>query len=390
MKRFCYCCQIILIILSLSFFSCRPKDSSNFSDVVVETQMPEIKTISKKTHKWYYFTYEGFKQTSGPQNAPQVLLKPWTEAIRISSGITISNEGFLTVNKLGLLSCEPQDEVQAKLAVNNQFFADLTVDNITSVDGFPVFHVYKNPEFNTTESAKTNHPFLVQYHPESSVFMPLLYTEDLEFSKGIEVSDVVYKDSEWAITLKSADNTRKDFEYLTFSSYESLITTEPNKRKDIINTTEISEGEYRTKILPKNFAQAPQRVKSLLSRLPNNFEYYIEIFEPNSGMQTSYIKKASGKAENSMLMDAQVILNDTFSLAVFTDGTSFFEGAIQDKYVVNNGNPIAFRLPKLPMGFSYSTFVVEKNILYIAWEEKLFYEIGRTGFLTVDLDKVFY
>ena len=108
-----------------------------------------------------------------------------------------------------------------------------------------------------------------------SVFMPLLYTEDLDFSKGIEVSDVVYKDSEWAITLKSADNTRKDFEYLTFSSYESLITTEPNKRKDIINTTEISEGEYRTKILPKNFAQAPQKVKSLLSRLPNNFEYYI-------------------------------------------------------------------------------------------------------------------
>ena len=80
MKRF-YCCQLILIILSLSFFSCTPKDSSNFSDAIVETQMPEIKTISKKTHKWYYFTYEGFKQTSGPQNTPQVLLKPWTEAI---------------------------------------------------------------------------------------------------------------------------------------------------------------------------------------------------------------------------------------------------------------------------------------------------------------------
>ena len=92
----------------------------------------------------------------------------------------------------------------------------------------------------------------------------------------MEVSDVVYNNSEWTVTLKSADNTRKDFEYLTFSSYESLITTEPNKRKDIITTTEITEGEYRSKVLPKNFSQAPQRVKSLLSRLPGNFEYFIE------------------------------------------------------------------------------------------------------------------
>ena len=77
-------------------------------------------------------------------------------------------------------------------------------------------------------------------------------------------------------------------------------------------------------------------------------------------------------------MEAQVLLNDTFSLAIFTDGTSFFEGSVQDKYVVNNGKTVAFRLPKLPMGFSYGTIAVEKNILYVAWEEKLFYEVGRT------------
>lgn len=351
--------------------------------------MPEAKIISKKSHKWFYFTYEGFKQVSVPQKTPQVLLKPWTEAIRISSGITIGNESFLTVNKLGLLNCEPQNENHAKLSINNEFFSNLTVDNMTSLDGFPVFHVYKNPEFNSLNS-KTNHPFLVQFHPESSVFMPLLFTEDLDYSDDIEVSDVIYNDSEWTVTLKSADSTKKEFEYLRFSSYESLISTEPNKRKDIIKTTEISEGEYRSKLLPKNFTQTPDRVKSLLSRLPQNFEYYIEVSEPNFGIQSSYIKKSNGKSENSILMEAQVLLNDTFSLAIFTDGTGFFEGAIQDKYVVNNGNPVAFRLPKLPMGFSYGTITVEKNILYVAWEEKVFYQIGRTGFLTVDLEQVLY
>lgn len=158
-----------LFIFTLLIFACNLKNSSKTTEVIAETQMPEIKPIPKKSHKWYYFTYDGFKQVSLPQKAPQVLLKPWTEAIRISSGITIGTEGFLTVNKLGLLNCEPQDENQAKLSVDNQFFANLTVDNMTSLDGFPVFHVYKNPEFNSVANTNSNHPFLVQYHPESSV-----------------------------------------------------------------------------------------------------------------------------------------------------------------------------------------------------------------------------
>lgn len=379
-----------LFIFVLFTFACNLKTSSKISDVTVETQMPEIKPIPKKSHKWYYFTYDGFKQVSVPQKSPQVLLKPWTEAIRISSAITIGTEGFLTVNKLGLLNCEPQNENQAKLSIDNQFFANLTVDNMTSIDGFPVFHVYKNPEFNSINNTNSNHPFLVQFHPESSVFMPLLFTEDLNYATEVEVSDVIYNNSEWTVTLKSQDNSKKEFEYLKFSSYESLITTEPNKRRDIITTTQISEGEYRLKLLPKSFSQSPQKVKSLLSRLPENFEYFIEIAEPNLGINSSYVKKSTKSTENSIPMEAQVLLNDTFSLAVFSDGTSFFEGAIQDKYVINNGNPVAFRLPKLPMGFSYSTIVVEKNILYVAWEEKVFYEVGRTGFLTVDLEQVFY
>lgn len=378
-----------LFIFILFSFGCNLKNSEKISDVVVETQMPEIKPIPKKSHKWYYFTYDGFKQVSVPQKAPQVLLKPWTESIRISSGITIGTESFLTVNKLGLLDCEPQNENHAKLAINSEFFANLTVDNMMSLDGIPVFHVYKNPEFNSMET-KSNHPFLVQFHPDSSVFMPLLFTEDLDYSSGIEVSDVIYNDSEWTITLKSANNSKKEFEYLSFSSYESLINTEPNKRKNVITTTEISEGEYRSKLLPKNFNQAPERVKSLMTRLPQNFEYFIEVAEPNLGIKSSYIKKSLSKSEEATLMEAQVLLNDTFSLAIFTDGTSFFEGSVQDKYVVNNGKTVAFRLPKLPMGFSYGTIAVEKNILYVAWEEKLFYEVGRTGFLTVDLEQVLY
>lgn len=382
--------KIILILVATTLFltlinSCTP-DTSNFSSLVTETQMTPVKTVSKKNHKWFYFTYDGFKPTVLPQMAPQVLLKPWTEAIRISSSLTIGTDAFLTVNKLGLLVCDTQNENKATLSTDNQIFSGLTVDNMTQIDGFPVFHVYKNAEFNQSIDEDTNHPFLVQYHPDSSLFMPLLYADDLDVSDDIEVSDIIYDNSQWTATLKSSDKNKTNFDYISFTSHQNLIDIEPAKRKDFIQKTEISEGEYRSKAIPQDFSQAPDRLKNLLSRLPENFGYYVQCATPNRGIQDGYIQQ---NADNRM-MESNVLLTDNYSIAIFTDGTGFFSGALDDKYILNNGNPIAFRLPKLPQNFSYGTIIVENNTLYVAWEESVFYEIGRTGFLTVDLDKVFY
>ena len=54
------------------------------------------------------------------------------------------------------------------------------------------------------------------------------------------------------------------------------------------------------------------------------------------------------------------------------------------------GMPVAIRLPKLPVGFVYSDFVISGSTLYVAWEESSFYETGRAGFLQVNLDRTLY
>ncbi|MGP1587446.1 MAG: hypothetical protein ACTTHG_03810 [Treponemataceae bacterium] len=396
MKKYLICIIYIIALLTISiiFFSCHKNDYQVPLTDVRQIQSTDIKTISKKNHRWYAFTYEGFQQVSLPQSSPQVLLKPWTEAIRISSAISVGTDGFMIVNKLGLLCCDPENEKQAAISYDNGIFGNLTADNMVNVDGYPVFHVYQNPEFSnyiisgSTKKQKANHPFLVQFHPESSVFLPLLSTDDLDFSDEVEVSDIIYNDNKWTATLKTSSDSSKDFEYITFSTYENLTDIAPNKRKDAIKTEEISEKEYREQFIPKNIKESPERVQALLSRLPQDFNFYIQCSVPNSGKQCSYVQNKDEVDGN--IMESQVLLEDNFSIAVFTDGTGFFTGSLSDRYVLNEGRPIAFRLPKLPKNFSYGTIIVEKNILYVAWEESIFYEIGRTGFLTVDLAKVFY
>ena len=53
-----------------------------------------------------------------------------------------------------------------------------------------------------------------------------------------------------------------------------------------------------------------------------------------------------------------------------------------------NSKVIALKLPKLPSGFSYGTFAISGSYFYAAWEESEFYEVGKSGFICVNLDKI--
>ena len=382
----------VIAILTLSISSCKKiSDFTSFSKAVKEAN-PEIEfiEISKKDHKWYYFSYDSFEKVNLPQHAPQVLMKPWTEAIRISSSLAVGTDAFMTVNKLGILNCDPENEKQAKLITDNAIFSSLTADNLVGIDGYPVFHVYKDKEFNSTKAKneEITHPFLVQFHPESSVFVPLLSTDDLDYNSDVEVSDITFSEGEWTVTLKTMDTNRKRFDYITFSTYDDLTNIDPMHRKDALRTETISEGEFRAKMTPEDISKSPDRVKTLLSRLPRDFSYFIQLSQQNSGLQKSYVK--SDDMSNPDIMESQVLLGDTYAIAIFSDGTGFFSGALQDRYILNNDYPVAFRLPKLPKNFSYGPLIIEGDILYVAWEESVFYETGKSGFLTVDLGKVFY
>ena len=60
------------------------------------------------------------------------------------------------------------------------------------------------------------------------------------------------------------------------------------------------------------------------------------------------------------------------------------------KHVVNEGRPVAFKLPRLPAGYTYSCALIAGSTLFVSWEETAFFETGRSGFLAVDLERILY
>lgn len=386
---------LLFIVTSMFFFSCSRSKSVNRP--VQQTQEPQARQLpsqpaQKPSHTWYYFSGASFFNIDTPYNAPQILKKPWTESIRISSSLSVKNDSkeydvYFTVNRSGLLIAKPSLPKKAVLAGDTQLFSKLTAGSLVCVDGFPVFHTYRNSFFSSKDKTIENLPFLVQFHPETSIFLPLLYTKDLQVMDEAQVTDVQYTAGIWVASVKTETNDKTKFDYINFFSYEPLVQFSPAKRNIVLETNTISAGEYRKMLTPAPFASAPARLKELYKRLPVNFPFYASVALPDGGSAVTYLR---GSAETDTPLPSQALLADTFSLAIFADGTCFFAGALPNNYILANGEPVAFRLPKLPNGFTYGNIGVSGTTLYISWEEGSFYETGRSGFLTVDLKEILY
>lgn len=386
---------LLFIVTSMFFFSCSRSKSVNRP--VQQTQEPQARQLpsqpaQKPSHTWYYFSGASFFNIDTPYNAPQILKKPWTESIRISSSLSVKNDSkeydvYFTVNRSGLLIAKPSLPKKAVLAGDTQLFSKLTAGSLVCVDGFPVFHTYRNSFFSSKDKIIESLPFLVQFHPETSIFLPLLYTKDLQVMDEAQVTDVQYTAGIWVASVKTETNDKTKFDYINFFSYEPLVQFSPAKRNIVLETNTISAGEYRKMLTPAPFASAPARLKELYKRLPVNFPFYASVALPDGGSAVTYLR---GSAETDTPLPSQALLADTFSLAIFADGTCFFAGALPNNYILANGEPVAFRLPKLPNGFTYGNIGVSGTTLYISWEEGSFYETGRSGFLTVDLKEILY
>lgn len=370
-------------------FSCsnRKKGQDSSNETVLIPDMPAV------THEWFYFSKDGFSKIDLPQNAPKTVQKPWTEAVRISSAVTGDNAGFFTVNKKGLLILENGAELP-ELKTDSRFFQAGTVGKVFLDGENPVFHLYKN-SFFTSENQNANSqktPFAIEYKPETSVFYPILYKSDLGFSENCEINDFFIKNKNGNgrcyISKKEEADGRIDFSYYSIDlpeSFASLALATGQK----INASEISVDDYRKQTALLSFSEAPERVKKLLNVIPESFPFIAVISDSVRGeTSVKYLHGSASMFDTEKLPVANVLITDTFTVCVFSDGTTYFSGALAKGHIVNSSKTICFRLPLLPAGFTYGDFCIEGERMLAAWEESSFYETARTGFILVNLDKV--
>lgn len=384
---------VILLIVLISCIAISNSSVSNKENIASE----EFLTLQQKqdTHSWFYFSKDGITEIDLPQNAPKVLKKPWTEAIRISSSTSTNEKAWFSVNKKGLLLLDGSSV--PTLIIDEVFFPTNTTDNLMIYEEFPVFHIYKNSIFNEkaieesrTDTSFENDSFLIQYRNDTGIFYPLLYKSDLGITTNIQISSITFENDIWTLSAKNSTKEKTEFNYYQIASDTPLTQLSNTQRKNAIKTTELSQETFRNKVTPQDFSKAPKRIISLLSVVPTSFPFVISIENTNTTNVSQSIFINYGDSNLGDPLNAYGIIGDTYTMALFPAGTTYFAGALQNKHILKNGKTISFRLPKLPENYSYGTFVVVDSKMYVAWEETSFYETGRAGFIVVDLNKVLY
>ena len=375
----------LVFILSILFISCNKKNTQT------DTKMLQV---NPEKHSWYYFADGNFHKSENLNSIPSAAFKPWTEAVRISSAsVQDSNnektpKGFALVNRIGVLSFE-NDKIN--LVRDTEFFFNSTADNLVFYNNTPVFSVYKNSFFNDQKfSRNAIHTFLVQFNPEQNVCYPVLTVENLKLPSTAEITDFIWDGQYWTCSVKDTKEAGEkiEFSYLTFQTKEAVTTIYPTTAGNSLHINETNAESFRKAKETENFEKAPLRIKNLLTSLPENLCYSVKVSTAGGHSPRTYIQRAKSTDETDL--EAQAILSDSWAACLFSDGSLFLNGALFGNRILKHGNNIAIRLPKLPSGFSYGSFVISGTSLYAAWEESSFFSTARSGFISVDLNEVLY
>ncbi len=330
----------------------------------------------------YYFSSGGFSEAESLADVPRVPSVPWTEAVRISAAADIDGAPFFLVNRLGILTVSPHPRLYGDVFL----FSDTTADSVVSLDGNPVFHIYKNSFFNEN-SPDTETPFLVRFKTDSGEFFPVLSTSDLGLPPESQSIDLIFSRNKWISAFKTVSGDRIQFDYLNFFSDYSLLTLDKQQRKTAVRKEEITSDMYQAAAMPELFSDAPQALHVLLEPLPAHTSFRITYRTPDGGTPVMTVREEGGE---DTIFEAAAFLGRTYSAALFRDGTFYFSGALKNRPLVKNGTTAVLRLPKLPAGFVYTDFVIDGTKLYAGWEENSFFETARSGFLVINLENVLY
>ncbi len=382
-----------LLILSSSLFLC----SCNKKEAQLPAQNAISVEITDANHAWYYFSNTGYNRVSRPQDAPLQVPKPWTECLRISSANNEANstnsdcQAFAIVNRLGILSF---DDEAIYLAQDHNLFTDRTAGNLVFLNNTPVFSVYKSAFFNDTiltpayKNDSSAHLFLLQFDDAAKISYPVINCNNITDKANSEVTDFYWNGLEWCCSIKTITETKNEFSYVRFKPLSPLLSISPSTAEGKLDIQECDADFFRSCRVHYDYAQAPDRIKKLLSGFDHDLPFIIEV--KNAGGSSPRIFENVIQENKEKELNAKAILSASWSAALFEDGTLYLEGALPGKHILRSGKPVAIRLPKLPVGFVYSDFVISGTTLYAAWEETSFYKTGRAGFLQVSLERTLY
>ncbi len=370
------------LLVSTAFLSCAQK--------MLPEQMKAIR-VEKAAHEWFYFSENNFERVRRPAESPAALKKPWTEAVRIADMATAAEaeegaavpKAFAVVNRYGILMFDAET---VRLYGDESVFDGRTAGNLVFSGNTPLYSVYRSSFFSDAKRSPAGgiHPFLLQFSPEQKVSIPVVNVDSFDLPAQSEITAFVWDGQHWTCSVKDSGKEKVDFTYLSFQTKEPLLSVTPASAERSLLVTETDADGFRNAKKIFAFSEAPERLKKILATIPPHIGFSVNC--KNAGGHSPRIFVREGKRSADTL-DAHAILAPSWAAAVFSDGSVFIQGALTSR-LIDMGKTVALKLPKLPGGFVYGSFALSGGYFYAAWEESSFYETARSGFLSVNLDKI--
>lgn len=377
---------LLLVAAALVFSTCA-KDSVSEAPQPAGEQPPEHSVSLPAASHWRYFSASGgnslqIKDAGTISEIPATEFRPWTEAVRVvDCGLSQKDAVFL-INKCGLCTAE-RLRYDAHLPVGHDLFLQASAGDLYNVEGNYFIRVYQNSVF-LPQNEPQNKYFLLRTGLDAESYSPAADVANLHLPKEAQCKALEKIDDQWYASFKADTGTGISFFYIKCNDF-SVFT-----RDDAFKYVEhISAEDFRTACQPVSYEKMPDMLKNLADKIENDTDVYLRVFTEKSAQGLTFLKRAQDKTDTHPEEKASV---NAYALYYPQDsGTYRAAILLPDGTLLLNADGTdskELRLPLLPKDFNYTAFYLSDTSIVAAWEETVFYEVGRAGIFTADLEEL--
>lgn len=326
---------------------------------------------------WFYFDPDGnLVKADNPSAIPSPGFRPWTEAPAVMDAGIAGNSPVLLVNKKGALSAEtlsaPDFAVPEGIFPSADNLSAGTLARFAFEDGKAFARFYRSVVFDSDRSSQPVALFLCGEAP----YFPLeaaVFASDFGAEEDAQFVSLNYTGGHepWAASFKSRAGIAGgvSFEYFALST----LPGSPG-----FSARAISAGEFQASSESAASEALPETFAAMLGLLPDSYSVSIQI--AGEGFPESRAFSAGGAGES---LSAWGFMHDGSAAVLFADGTFYFSPS------ENSGIVKSLRFPRLNSGYIYTAFIFSEEGILAGWEERRFYETGRSGIIAVTVPGFF-
>ena len=137
------------------------------------------------------------------------------------------------------------------------------------------------------------------------------------------------------------------------------------------------------------YNRMPDMLKELADTIESNRDLYLKVFTEDSADGSVFFKPARNQTNDTM--------EERVPVTVYAVQYSQRDGNRSAAILLPNGTLMhnmsgrgvrKVQLPALPENFNYTAFSISDTSITAAWEETVFYEVGRAGIFTAELTEL--